>query len=116
MKRILIDILQKSKSNKENKENVDRSDTETPKKQTRKKNEAVERTKNNKSLFTPDMKQLYRDLEEGQLSDIYFSFNEKDTITKNSQKDSDNMNNMELKKKKEKKEENEQQELPEKVR
>lgn len=95
---------------------------ETPKKQSRKKNETVEKIKN-KSLFSPDdmrqpMTKLYRHLEEGQLSDIYFSFNEKDTISKNSQTDSDNTNNMELKKKKkEKKEENdkEQQELTEKV-
>ncbi|XP_071561378.1 uncharacterized protein [Temnothorax nylanderi] len=103
--------------NQENKENVNRIDMETPKKQ-KEKNEAVGRIKNNRGLFSPEMRELYKDLEEGQLSDIYFSPKEKNTIAKNSQTNVDNINNVELKKKrKEKKEENDkkQPESTEKV-
>lgn len=106
MEIIFIDILQKSESNQENKENINRTDIETPKKQSRKKNEAVERTKDNRSLFSPDvhMRQHYKDLEEGHFNDIYFSFNENNTITKKNL-DSDKNDNIESKKKKKEKKE-----------
>lgn len=96
-----------------NKENVT-TEVETPKKQGKKKNEPVEKAKKNKGLFSPDIEELDKDLKEYQFSDIHFSFNEINTIIKNSQTDSNNIDNVELKKKK-KKEKIEQQELTEKV-
>jgi len=89
-----------NQENKENKANI------TPKNQ-KKKIEAKEKTKNKRRLFSPNVTEIYKNFEESQLSDIHFSFNERNTIIKSSQTDSHNINNIELKKKeKEKKEEN----------
>lgn len=112
---MFIHILQKMRYNQENKENVNRTDMETPKKQSKKKNDVIEKTTNNKSLFSPDVKETYKDLQESQFSDIHFSFNEKDKTIKNS--DSHNINVKLRKKRNEKKEENDkvQQESVEKV-
>jgi len=109
LKKIFIDILQKSAHNQENKENKANI---TPKNQNKKKNEAKEKTKNNRGLFSPNITEIYKNFEESQLSDIRFSFNrdvnrEKNTVIKSSQTDSCNINDTELKKKvKEKKKEN----------
>ncbi|XP_024894025.1 uncharacterized protein LOC112468880 [Temnothorax curvispinosus] len=114
-----IKICQNQKPrDQENKENVNRTDMETPKKQ-KEENEAVGRIKNNRGLFSPEMRELYKDhLEEGQFSDICFTPKEKNTRAKNSQTNVENINNVELKKKRrEKKEENDkkQPESTEKV-
>lgn len=102
--------------NDENKENIKIAEMETPKKQSKKKNEALEKIKKNKGLFSPDTRELDKDLEEYQFSDIHFSFHEVNTISKDSQTNSNNID-MELKKKKKKEKENkEQQELTEKVK
>lgn len=71
---------------------------ETPIKQSTRKIESIEITKNYKSLFSPNMseihkdydnyKKTYKELEETQISDIHFSFNDmKNTVTKNLQTD-----------------------------
>ncbi|XP_011875657.1 PREDICTED: uncharacterized protein LOC105566347 [Vollenhovia emeryi] len=73
----------KSECDQENKENINELYKETPKKQTGKKS-AVEKIKYDKSLFSPDTKQPYKHLEEGQFSGIEFSFN-KNTVSKDSQ-------------------------------
>jgi len=67
----------------ENKENVNTTEMETAKKQSKKNNEAVEKIKKNKGLFSPDIRVLDKDLEEYEFSDIHFSFNERNTIIKN---------------------------------
>jgi len=88
-----------NQENKENKANI------TPKNQ-KKKIEAKEKTKNTRSLFSPNITEIYTNFEENQLSDIRFSFNERNTVIKSSQTDSHNINDIESKKKGKKKEEN----------
>ncbi|KAL6260115.1 hypothetical protein P5V15_007653 [Pogonomyrmex californicus] len=106
---------QKSNYIQENKENVKIKDMETFKTPNTKKNKDKEKLKSNKGLFSPDIKEIYNDLEEMQFSDINFSF-EKDTMIKDFQTDSDIITiNIKHKKEKKKKESNEQQESIEKI-
>ncbi|XP_072767247.1 uncharacterized protein [Anoplolepis gracilipes] len=97
-------ICQNQELKDENKENANKNDMETPKKQNT-KNEAT--NKNLQSLFSPD--QTYKDLEETQISNIHFNFNNKnDTMMKNLQTDKTSKTNTVTSKKERKNKEQQQ--------
>ncbi|KYM94759.1 Chromosome-associated kinesin KIF4, partial [Cyphomyrmex costatus] len=94
---------QKSNQSHEDKENINTIDM-TSKNKNRKENETTER--NQRGLFSPNVKELSKVFEDIQFNDIEFSSNEKNMVIKNLQTDLHGINNVQLRRNLKKKGEN----------